>query len=318
MTLKEQARSIQASGKCRCFPSTTFWTAPTHFWAWLGLCLWPFLPPSPAQRSWGFLAEAGSDWLSCTSIWIQAFTVAPYSVFYLLTVNFCCWELRLKEVSWQVTVTRVYVLSHFHRVQLCAALWTVSLQAPLCMGLFRQEYWSGLPCPPPGIFPTQGLNPCLLHLPALAGGFFTTRATTHLVDRYLLSTYYILGTSADAEVSAGNEQRQVLTVRKLTLLVFPLWWQAKNKRTKDWVSCDGVESNQGQGGGRWEGGTQERGSLTKVWCLSSDLMDHVLHPPLSSASSSAWWWQSPPLRRTVRNRHQARLSLLALMGSVWP
>ena len=27
----------------------------------------------------------------------------------------------------------------------------------------RQEYWSGLPFPPPGIFPTQGLNSCLLH-----------------------------------------------------------------------------------------------------------------------------------------------------------
>ena len=33
-----------------------------------------------------------------------------------------------------------------------------------CMGFSRQEYWSGLPCPPPGIFPSQGLNPCLLHL----------------------------------------------------------------------------------------------------------------------------------------------------------
>jgi len=30
-------------------------------------------------------------------------------------------------------------------------------------GIFRQEYWSGLPCPPPGIFLTQGLNPSLLH-----------------------------------------------------------------------------------------------------------------------------------------------------------
>ena len=100
------------------------------------------------------------------------------------------------------------------------------------MGFFRQEYWSGLPCLPLGIFPTQGLNPRLLHLLALAGGFFTTSATTHLVDRYLLSTYYDLGTFADAGISAGNEQRQVLTVRKFTLLVFPLWWQVKNKRTK--------------------------------------------------------------------------------------
>ena len=31
-------------------------------------------------------------------------------------------------------------------------------------GILQQEYWSGLPCPPPGIFPTQGSNPCLLRL----------------------------------------------------------------------------------------------------------------------------------------------------------
>ena len=31
------------------------------------------------------------------------------------------------------------------------------------MEFSRQEYWSGLPCPSPGIFLTQGLNPCLLH-----------------------------------------------------------------------------------------------------------------------------------------------------------
>ena len=28
--------------------------------------------------------------------------------------------------------------------------WTVARQAPLSMRFFRQEYWSGLPCPPPG------------------------------------------------------------------------------------------------------------------------------------------------------------------------
>ena len=42
----------------------------------------------------------------------------------------------------------------------------VAQQTPLSMGLSRQEYWSGLLCPPPRIFPTQGSNPsllCLLH-----------------------------------------------------------------------------------------------------------------------------------------------------------
>ena len=33
------------------------------------------------------------------------------------------------------------------------------------MGLSTQEYWSGLPFPPAGIFQPQGLNPSLLHLP---------------------------------------------------------------------------------------------------------------------------------------------------------
>ena len=36
-------------------------------------------------------------------------------------------------------------------------------QAPLSMGFPRQEYLSGLPLPSPGIFPTQGSNPHLLH-----------------------------------------------------------------------------------------------------------------------------------------------------------
>ena len=41
--------------------------------------------------------------------------------------------------------------------------WTVAYQVPPSMGFSRQEYWSGLPFPSPGIFPTQGLNPGLPH-----------------------------------------------------------------------------------------------------------------------------------------------------------
>ena len=32
-------------------------------------------------------------------------------------------------------------------------------QAPLAMGFYRQEYWSGLPCPPPGDHPNPGIKP---------------------------------------------------------------------------------------------------------------------------------------------------------------
>ena len=37
--------------------------------------------------------------------------------------------------------------------------WTVARQAPLSMGFSRQEYWSGLPCPPPGDLPDPGIKP---------------------------------------------------------------------------------------------------------------------------------------------------------------
>jgi len=42
------------------------------------------------------------------------------------------------------------------------------------MGFSRQEYWSGLLCPPPGDLPHPGIEPRSLMSPALAGGFFTT------------------------------------------------------------------------------------------------------------------------------------------------
>ena len=47
----------------------------------------------------------------------------------------------------------------FSRVLLCEILWTVGHQAPLSMGFSRQEYWSGLPCPPPGDLPNSGIEP---------------------------------------------------------------------------------------------------------------------------------------------------------------
>ena len=52
----------------------------------------------------------------------------------------------------------VCLLSCFSRIWLFTTLRTGARQAPLSMGFSRQEYWSGLPCPPPGIFPAQGWN----------------------------------------------------------------------------------------------------------------------------------------------------------------
>ena len=55
--------------------------------------------------------------------------------------------------------------------------WTVAHQVPPSKGFPRQEYWSGLPCPPPGDLPDPGLEPASLTSPAMTGGFFTTSTT---------------------------------------------------------------------------------------------------------------------------------------------
>ena len=54
---------------------------------------------------------------------------------------------------------RVCVLNCFSCVQFFMTPWTVAHQAPLSMGFSRQEYWSGLPCPPPGDLPDPGIKP---------------------------------------------------------------------------------------------------------------------------------------------------------------
>ena len=51
------------------------------------------------------------------------------------------------------------MLSCFRHVPLFATLWTVAHQFPLPVGFSRQEYWSGLPCPPPGDLPDLGIKP---------------------------------------------------------------------------------------------------------------------------------------------------------------
>ena len=61
------------------------------------------------------------------------------------------------------------VLSLSHD-RLFTTLWPVACQAPLFMGFSWQEYWSGLPFPPPGNLAHPGIEPTP---PALAGGFFT-------------------------------------------------------------------------------------------------------------------------------------------------
>ena len=69
------------------------------------------------------------------------------------------------------------MLSRFSDVQLCATLWIAACQSPLTMGFSRQEYWSGLPCPPPGDLSDPGVELLSLSSTALTDVLFPTSAT---------------------------------------------------------------------------------------------------------------------------------------------
>ena len=95
-------------------------------------------------------------------------------------------QLQLLPFSalWILTQQKQAVYTFYHVV--CAVnsvtsdsatLWTVARQAPLSMGFSRQEYLSGLPCPPPGDLPDSGIYLTSCVSPSLAGWFFTTSAT---------------------------------------------------------------------------------------------------------------------------------------------
>ena len=61
---------------------------------------------------------------------------------------------------------------HTKPLHLCLTLCNCMGQAPLSIGSSRQEYWTGLPCPPPEDLPNPGIKPMSLTSPALAGRFF--------------------------------------------------------------------------------------------------------------------------------------------------
>ena len=87
-----------------------------------------------------------------------------------------------------IKMTHFYcVCCHFSHLQLFATLWTVAHQASLSMGFPRQEYWSGLPCPPPGGLPDPGIEPTFLMSPALTGEFFTTHANWEAPNTFIKS-----------------------------------------------------------------------------------------------------------------------------------
>ena len=102
------------------------------------------------------------------------------------------------------------LLSRFSRVWLCATPWTVAHQAPLFMRFSRQEYWSGLPCPPSGELPNLGIEPMSLMSPVLAGRLFTTSTNREVTANWRLRLLEEMGPLKDVWKSAQDVGVMVL------------------------------------------------------------------------------------------------------------
>ena len=74
------------------------------------------------------------------------------------------WIINLSRFMLRTVCVYAQLLSY---IQLFVTPWTVALQAPLSMGISRQEYWSGLPCPLPGDLLDPRIQPASPPAPAL-------------------------------------------------------------------------------------------------------------------------------------------------------
>ena len=124
-------------------------------------------------------------------------------------------NLKLKPTKISAAV------SCFSHVCLFVTLWTIAHQAPLLMGFYRQEYLSGLLCPPPeDLHP--GIKPTSLRSPALAAGSLplappgkpTTTWHAHNFIPDILPQYYSMPL-VDAKITTINSFFQVFSSKKI-------------------------------------------------------------------------------------------------------
>ena len=114
-----------------------------------------------------------------------------------------------------LTRIRCTLSSCFRHVRLFATPQTVVHKAPLSVGFFRPEYWSGSPSPPPGIFPTQGMNSRLPASPALQadsslsehmGSQLTSIRSLTLKQRSLRAILIVMAPHVNSSSSFNQEQ----------------------------------------------------------------------------------------------------------------
>ena len=105
---------------------------------------------------------------------LMCFLICPEqdtaSLLWCMDARTCNLNLVVRRLQW------IQLCMHVKSLQWCPSLcdpksWPTGVFCPW------QEYWSELPCPPPGDLPNPGIKPVSFVSPALVGRFFTISAT---------------------------------------------------------------------------------------------------------------------------------------------
>ena len=132
---------------------------------------------------------------------------------------------RNREIGIDIYTLCVCVLSCSHCVWLFVTLWTVAHHSPLSLGISRQEYWSGLPCLPPGHLPYPGIE--------------TVSFNVSSISRQLLYCYRHLG-SPLYTLLCINIIKQATNKNLLfstSNLLSTLWWPKREGNLKKRDIC---------------------------------------------------------------------------------
>ena len=138
------------------------------------------------------------------------------------------------------------------------------------MGFSRQEYWSGLPCPPPGDLPNPGNEPVSLASTALAGRFFTHCITLE----YRISKY-------------GTSDMREIGWRGRYLNGDSLWLLSSHEYSP--TLCMSNQSWQQQSKDAWEHGLKPRKFL---FLSDSSVSFFNTVGSFHSWQAKSWFWQT--------------------------
>ena len=116
--------------------------------------------------------------------------------------------------------------SCFSHVQLFGTLWTVVHQAPLSISFSRQEYWNGLPCPPPGESSQPRDRNYVSYGSYIAGRFLATGP----LGKPVLEPYY---------TSVSKIFTWLLQMSQLELRHYCFFWNMPfNPSNLSWFTCN--------------------------------------------------------------------------------